>query len=298
MSRRLLVLISAVGLSIGLTLLALGVTQIVRRTKLQRQVEELRQQATLQSKEGHFAQAADTFEQLQVLFMNAGQYQEALDASLAIEEVSQKVSDRQSPWNFIRIAEAYLGMGDKDRYFEWMDKAVTMRHFSKIDYFQGVSLDRLRTDPRFVKLVAASAALVGVGEPAKNFQIPLLDGTAFELAAQRGKVVLIDFWDVRCGPCRKEMGNLQGIYKDFKDKGLEIISISLDTEHKLLEDYLKETAPSWKFACSFDGWKDRTAKLYQISATPSTWLIDRQGIVRYYDVRGDELRRAVAALVQ
>ncbi len=188
-------------------------------------------------------------------------------------------------------------MGHTDQFFEWLENAVAERRFSKLDYFGGSQLDSVRNLPRFKKLVAACAAILGVGRPAKDFQVALLDGSPFVLSAYRGKVVLIDFWDVRCAPCRREMPNLKAIYRDFRDKGLEVLGISLDTEKVLLADYLKEAALPWKIACSWDGWGDRTAKLYGISATPSTWLIDRRGIVRYYDARGEELRRAVEKLV-
>jgi len=297
--RRQTSVLAVVGLlSIGTCVAVWQVTRAVRQQKVTQQVQDLRSEASTLVREGKLAQAADKLEALQVLFMNAGRYQDALEASLAIEDLSQKVAERQSPWNYVRIAEAYLGMGSIERYFDWMEKAVGERSFSKSDYFQGTQLDGVRNHPRFKKLMAACAALIGVGQEARDFQVTLLDGSPFTLSAYRGKVVLIDFWDVRCGPCRKEMPNLKEIFRDFKDKGLEIVGISLDTERKLLDDYLKEAVLPWKIACSWDGWNDRTAKLYKISATPSTWLIDRRGVVRYYDVRGEELRRAVETLVR
>jgi peroxiredoxin len=137
-----------------------------------------------------------------------------------------------------------------------------------------------------------------LGRKAKDFRITLLDGSAFTLSAQSGKVVLIDFWDVRCPPCRREMPVLKNLFKDFKDKGLEIVGISLDTDRALLEDYVKKEKLPWKISCSLDGWNDSTATLYKISATPSTWLIDRHGVARYYAVRGEDLRRAVEELVR
>ena len=94
------------------------------------------------------------------------------------------------------------------------------------------------------------------------------------------------------------MPNLKEIFKDFKDRGLEIIGISLDTDKQLLEGYLKEVALPWKITCSLEGWSDNTVKLYKISATPSTWLVDRKGIMRYYDVRGAKLRQAVEELIK
>jgi len=284
-----------------LTLSAAGLvlaTRAVRQKEQRRQIDALQNEAAALIKEGRLTQAADKLEQLQVRFMNAEMYREALDASLKIEQVSQRASDRKSPWNYVRIAEAYLGMGEKDRYLDWMERAVYERSFSKLDYFQDARLNALKDHPRYKTLVNACAKVIGVGQPAKEFQVTLLDGSSFSLHAQKGKVVLIDFWDVACGPCRREMPNLKEIFKDFKDRGLEIVGISMDTDKTLLYRYVNEAALPWKIACSFDGWSDSTAKLYKISATPSTWLIDRQGVVRYYDVRGAELRRAVEALIR
>jgi len=227
-----------------------------------------------------------------------GRHHDALAASLQIEEVFLKFSERLSSWNFVIVTEAYLGMGDTDKHFEWMHRAVNERHFSKVECFHDTRFEALQGPPEFKKLVEACPTTIGVGRPAKDFEVTLLDGASFSLSAQKGKVVLIDFWDVRCGPCRKEMPNLKEIHRDFRERGLEIIGISLDTEKKLLDDYLKEAALPWKIACSFDGWSDSTANLYRISATPSTWLVDRRGIVRYYDVRGAELRRVVEELTR
>jgi peroxiredoxin len=120
----------------------------------------------------------------------------------------------------------------------------------------------------------------------------------FRLADQKGKVVLVDFWDVKCPPCRKEMPRLKAMFAEFRDRGLVIVGISLDTDRKLLADYLREAAPAWSMACSFKGWDDDTARLYRISATPSTWLIDRRGMLRFFNLRGEELERAVAELLR
>jgi peroxiredoxin len=296
MTRKMWVFPFVLLLSIALYVQVEKATHSSDPQKLDQQIEDLRAESADLVKAEKFAQAADKLEQLQVLLMNAGRYREALDASFEIEEVSIKASDRRSPWNYVRIAEAYLGLGDRERYFDWMEKAVDERSFTKLSYFQDARLDTLKDDPRYKKIVDDCAKLIGIGQKAEDFQVTLLDGSSFTLSAQTGKVVLIDFWNVFCAPCRKEMPNLTDIFKDFRDSGLVIIGISLDTDRKVLEDYLGKEALPWKTACSFNGWSDSTVKLYKISATPTTWLIDRHGIVRYYDVRGEQLRRAVQEL--
>jgi peroxiredoxin len=297
MKRKWWILLLVLPLAVAAYVQAQRLSHAAEQKRLQGQVRSLQAAATALVKEEKYAQAADKFEELQVLLMNAGRYQEALVASHSIEEVSLKASERRSPWNYVRIAEAYLGMGDKERYIDWMEKAVYERGFSKLDYFKDARLDSLRDHPRFEKLADACARQLGVGLRARDFTVALLDGASFSLSSQIGRVVLIDFWDVRCAPCRREMPNLRAIFRDHEGKGLEIIGISLDTDRKLLDAYVKEAGLGWKIACSLQGWSDSTAKLYRISATPSTWLIDRHGVVRYCDVRGAELRHAVEELL-
>ena len=273
-------------------------TQTAKQEKLENQTRGLQKQVATLLKDDKFSEAADELERLQMLFMDAGRYEDALDASFKIEEISSKVSDRKSPWNYVRIAEVYLRLGDRDKYFDWMEKALYERGFCRLEFLQDGHLDAVSNDPRYKKLVDACAKEIGLGQKAKDFQITLLDGSSFILSGQTGKVVLIDFWDVRCPPCRREMPNLRKLFKDFKDKGLEIVGISLDTDRALLEDYVKKEKLPWKISCSLDGWNDKTVKLYKISATPSTWLIDRHGAARYYAVRGEDLRRAVEDLIR
>lgn len=289
---------AAVCLSVAIGLATSLACQSANQAGAASEILSLRKQADALIEGKQFAEASDKLEGLQMRLMKERRYQEALDVSFEIEDVAGKASERRSPWHYVRIGEVYLAMGRTDQFFEWVEKAIRERSFSRLEYFRGAQLDGVRSDPRFRTMLDACAAIVGVGQPAKDFEVTLLDGSPFRLSAQRGKVVLVDFWDVRCGPCRKEMPNLKAIYQEFKDEGLEILGISLDTEKPLLHDYVKQAALPWKIACSWEGWNDPTAKLYRINATPSTWLIDRDGIVRYCDVRGDELRKAVEALTR
>jgi peroxiredoxin len=283
--------------AVGVGAMALVVTRTTRQSAADRGVVVLRGEADTLIKAKQFAQAADTLEGLQMLLMKARRYQEALDVSFEIDEAASRASDRRSPWHYVRIGEVYRAMGRDDQYFDWVEKAIRERSFSRLQYFQASELDGVRNHPRFKQLEAAAAAIVGVGRQAKDFEVTLIDGSTFRLSAQLGRVVVVDFWDVRCGPCRKEMPNLKAIHRDFGNKGLEILGISLDTEKPLLDGYLKQEALPWKIACSWAGWDDPTAKLYQISATPSTWVIDRRGVVRYCDVKGEGLRKAVERLL-
>ena len=295
-----------------------AITNAADWEKARAQVDALRDKASASSQAGNYADALTHVRKLveisdrfpdklefreealdfqHFLLMKTGAFQEAVETALALEALARKISTRNSPWYCLKIAVAYMGLNDRERALAWIEKAVYERNFIRHDVLDGEDYSALKGDPRFIKVMAAVEKKIGLDLPARDFSIELLDGASFSLSGQRGKVVLVDFWDVNCLPCRKEMPNLKKLHSEFADKGLVIVGISLDTDKALLQKYLKAVSPEWKMACSFQGWNDATARLYSINATPSSWLIDRQGILRHVDLRGRELYQAVKALL-
>ena len=94
------------------------------------------------------------------------------------------------------------------------------------------------------------------------------------------------------------MPDLRKDYELFNKDGFEIIGISLDTEKELLADFLIKKEIPWKIACSYKGWKDELVDLFGFASTPSTWLIDRKGVLRYNEIEGDELKAAIVLLLR
>jgi peroxiredoxin len=295
-----------------------AITNAAEWEKAQAQADALRDKANTSSQAGNYADALTHVRKLveisdrfpdklefreealdfqHFLLMKNGAFQEAVETALALEALARKISTRNSPWYCLKIAVAYMGLNDREHSLAWIEKAVYERNFIRHDVLDGEDYSALKGDPRFSKVMAAVEKKIGLDLPARDFSIELLDGASFSLSGQRGKVVLVDFWDVNCLPCRKEMPNLKKLHSEFADKGLVIVGISLDTDKALLQKYLKAVSPEWKMACSFQGWNDATARLYSINATPSSWLIDRQGILRHVDLRGQELYQAVKALL-
>jgi cytochrome c biogenesis protein CcmG/thiol:disulfide interchange protein DsbE len=74
-------------------------------------------------------------------------------------------------------------------------------------------------------------AATEVGQAAPALVVRELNGQAFDLSAQRGKVVLIDFWATWCPPCRQEMPVLDAFYRRYRNRGLEVIGVSADRPH-------------------------------------------------------------------
>jgi thiol-disulfide isomerase/thioredoxin len=73
----------------------------------------------------------------------------------------------------------------------------------------------------------------------------MLDGSQLDWKSYRGKVVLVDFWATWCGPCRAEVPNVMKMYRDYHDKGFEVLGISLDDRREQAESYIKQEEIPW-----------------------------------------------------
>jgi peroxiredoxin len=123
------------------------------------------------------------------------------------------------------------------------------------------------------------------------------DGREVDFASLRGKVVLIDFWGSFCGPCLLEMPNLVSAYKKYHDRGFEVVGISLDQDKEEMEGVVKKHAMTWPQYFDGGGWQNRIAVAFDVTALPSTWLIDKKGMVRATGLHGEELTAGVEVLL-
>jgi thiol-disulfide isomerase/thioredoxin len=98
-------------------------------------------------------------------------------------------------------------------------------------------------------------------------------GKTVKLSSLKGKVVLIDFWASWCGPCRRANKHLKELYSKYKDKGLEILSISVDESQRNWKKAIKEDKTSWLHVLDDKNY----ANTWGIQYIPTTFLIDKQG---------------------
>jgi cytochrome c biogenesis protein CcmG, thiol:disulfide interchange protein DsbE len=134
--------------------------------------------------------------------------------------------------------------------------------------------------------VAASTATapVEVGRPAPALIVPRLDGSTFDLAALRGKVVIVNFWASWCSPCRAEMPQLDAFYRHHHAQGLELLGLSVDDPQD------RATVVRIMKSFSYPAALAVAAKVNDFGeplAVPMTWIIDAKGVVRTRLVAGN-----------
>jgi peroxiredoxin len=219
-----------------------------------------------------------------------------LGEALKVAMKKDKITRNKSPWDCMNIMHVYLRMGNKNDALDWLQEAVT-RGFISYRLLQDKKYQLLQQEKRFYQIIETIKVSIGLGYPAKNFTVKLLSGENFTLNNQRGKVVLIYFWAYWCEPCKQEMPHLDQLYREFKDKGLELIGISLDSSKKKAGEYINQYKLQWKHSCSGKVWKDETVTLYGVNSLPSLWVVDKKGILRSFDIKGEELRNVVTVLL-
>ena len=151
--------------------------------------------------------------------------------------------------------------------------------------------DRLRNLPEGKKMASklAIAQKYAIGQPAEDFSQTDVNGNPVSLASVKGKYILLDFWASWCGPCRMEYPYLKKAYAQFKDKGFEIVGVSLDDKKTAWTDAIKSNGFSWTELCDLNGHKNEVALAYGITAIPQSFLINPDGIIIARNLRGNDL---------
>ena len=123
-------------------------------------------------------------------------------------------------------------------------------------------------------------------------------GKPIDLAAYKGKVVLLDFWATWCGPCIGELPNVLAAYEKFHGKGFEIVGISLDEDRAAFDKFIVDRKMTWRHQCDGKGWKNEVAVAYGVQSIPATYLIGVDGKIVAMGLRGEQLAQRLAKLLE
>jgi peroxiredoxin len=136
------------------------------------------------------------------------------------------------------------------------------------------------------------------GQNAIDLSLPDLNGKMVSLSDMKGKIVLVDFWASWCGPCRHNNPRLIKLYNKYHKKGLEIYGVSLDEDVDSWKKAVFHDKLAWVQVIDDRGWEALSASKYGVEMIPSSFLIDRQGIIRTINAEGTELENSVRDLLK
>jgi len=157
--------------------------------------------------------------------------------------------------------------------------------------------------PLFILLASAPIQTLNAiesGNTVPDCSLPAIgDNSTYGIKQFLGKVVYVDFWASWCGPCAKSFPFLNQMHNELKDKGLQIIGVNLDENSEDAKAFLGNYPVSFPVVADTD---EQCAKKFEVTAMPSSYVVDRKGIVRHVQLgfrpgEAEDVRKLVAQLL-
>ena len=141
-----------------------------------------------------------------------------------------------------------------------------------------------------MKMLNGAMAL-SIGKVMPDFTLPTPDGQELNALSEvkKNKVTILDFWATWCNPCRDEIPGMVNLYNQYKDKGLGILGISLDTDKEAWVKGIADMNMTWPHVGDMKGWNSSVVELYQVNAIPYVVIVDEQGTILEKGLRGESL---------
>lgn len=161
-------------------------------------------------------------------------------------------------------------------------------------------LDKSQQSTTYVKELKELAIVLdglAVGKKAPDFAANNTEGKPVRFSENLKGYTLVDFWASWCGPCRRENPNIVAAYKEFHDKGFNIIAISLDKKKENWIKGIQDDNLTWTHVSDLLFWNSAVAKLYGVRAIPANYLVDSKGIIVAKNLHGEELQSTLKSLL-
>lgn len=179
---------------------------------------------------------------------------------VAVSEETQSARARRSAWMWVVLA-AIVVIG-----------------------FAAWQLSRSGTDPAFLSRAYGfdignyPAISEERSEQAPDLQGPKLGGGSLSLANYRGKVVVVNLWASWCGPCRREQPQLEGVWREYRDRGVQFLGLNVRDQQAAARAFQNEFDVSYP---SFFDDSSRLAFELRAQVLPTTYVIDHEGRVAF-----------------
>jgi len=136
-----------------------------------------------------------------------------------------------------------------------------------------------------------------ISDPRLEIALPKVNGDTLRLSSLKGKVILLDFWASWCGPCRSSNRQLVKLYSRYKNKGFEILGISLDENKKDWIKAINKDKITWLQINDAGGWDAKTAIDWNVFQIPTSFLVDKNGKIVAMDLEKGELEKELVNLL-
>jgi peroxiredoxin len=201
----------------------------------------------------------------------------------------------QSPVEFQKelfiIKNIILNQFENQKYLSEINKAI--ENANQQQKFIKNEKSRLKKEKGQRKKMGIS-----IGSEAPEIALENASGEIISLNSLRGKVVLLDFWASWCRPCRAENPNVVKLYNKYKNQKFTVFSVSFDQEKSKWLAAIKQDQLSWpNHVSELTGWKSTPGEKYGITSIPKTFLIDKNGVIIGYDLRGEALEKKLSEIL-
>jgi thiol-disulfide isomerase/thioredoxin len=123
---------------------------------------------------------------------------------------------------------------------------------------------------------------IKVGQPMPDLAIEQLSGKSLNVSSYRGKVLLLDVWASWCIPCKQELPMLDDLATRLRAKGVEILAVSVDEKRENVDRFLNSRG-RWSLTIAHDP-RGQVADRLQPEKMPTSYMVDRQGVIRYVNL--------------
>ena len=132
---------------------------------------------------------------------------------------------------------------------------------------------------------------------APDFTLDTLQGEQVKLSGLRGKVIVVNFWTTWCPPCRAETPALERSYEAYKDSDVVVLGVNLTDQDSLkeVESFVHEFGLTYPILLDRDG---AVGLLYQLSGLPTTFFINREGIIRTVVIGGPMSETSIRSKIE
>jgi len=195
-------------------------------------------------------------------------------------------------WNFIeQHPGTIVGYDLANQFLKGMYVNLTI---PQIDQLTGIITTAWAQHPGMAekfRTTAEKAKRMALGARYQDIELMNPEGKTVKLSeyVPEGKYVMLEFWASWCRPCRSEIPHLRHVYKNYKDKGFQIVSISIDQKKEDWEKAMKEENMVWLQLCDPKGFEGPVAKIYNITGVPTCILLDKEGCIFKTEMRGAAL---------